>query len=397
MLSIKNKAVTKFGKVFGVIQFVIIFSGFQLVTDCNHRIGKWRIDGGPAVKYVVDSNSLSTISMSIGSSSTALTDIKSAANAWQTQTGGTFNFVYAGGYNTDGSFHMGDYCSNAAGSIPNRIFASKTTPPHQSLTNPDVLAITATYYCENTYINGQYTIQAIKGFEMWINGAQTFTSGTPSYAGDNDLLATITHELGHGIGLMHNTTDGKIPWGVSSAYTDPPCDSHSAAGTASMCKYIYQDFNRILKNDDLSAFYTMYGPPPGTLHLYNQEDEGISQANGSDMLNENYWIKSSLGSPVSNFGDPSRAATVTTQWLDCHQNDLGYQTQDAFTDIYQYGDQIEMGLFLCKRCIYHFPFAFNDQAATRIRKINNSQVLSTRQQNFPDGVCVVTQKQLGTW
>lgn len=87
------------------------------------------------------------------------------------------------------------------------------------------------------------------GGDMFIDDAEPWTIGD---GGEFDLLATATHELGHGVGLGHSEFTNAI-------------------------MYPYSGYAEAIGPDDRAAIQSLYGPPSGTTPVATNADD-----NGTD-------------------------------------------------------------------------------------------------------------------
>ena len=87
------------------------------------------------------------------------------------------------------------------------------------------------------------------GGDMFIDDAEPWTIGD---GGDFDLLATATHEMGHGIGLGHSEFTNAI-------------------------MYPYSGYAEAIGPDDRAAIQSLYGPPSGTTPVATNADNNGNQ------------------------------------------------------------------------------------------------------------------------
>ena len=154
----------------------------------------------------------------------------------------------------------------------------------------------------------------------------------------------MTHELGHGLGLTHEDSDGDTP--SYKVGNDPPCDR---TNPATMCKFVYRGSTRqrttrqrTLHPDDITGLSIIYPPKrPGLvqINLGDPLDDG-------DEDEESDWLKQSFA-PVENEGEPNARLTLHFEVLpEAH---LGSGFRPARSPLLlnvAFGDRVEIAVQL---------------------------------------------------
>lgn len=219
-----------------VLSWSLTASAFELRTDSQGDVVKWQ----KSLVFVIDP----ALSQKLGDVAAA-SAVRAAVAELDDATPELTVSV------KDGEVHGPGYDLDAQAQNQNEIIALTDWPYTDG-------ALASTVVTVNARTNEIIDTDIVFNCEQ--HTFKVLTSPTPSTMEVDDVQNTITHEIGHALGLMHNPMD-----------EDVVMFPRAAAGEVT---------KRVLRNDDRRGLETLYSTAPVTPELPQQQVVGCSSSGG---------------------------------------------------------------------------------------------------------------------